>query len=49
MMKGGISFATPNNKNMDAKVVNGHVYTLEEELSSKWLDWRPKIDISGKK
>jgi paraquat-inducible protein B len=50
LLAGGIAFATPENKNKQAKGVqstNGNVFYLYGELDQDWLEWQPKIQLKS--
>jgi paraquat-inducible protein B len=42
-VKGGISFATPND--VGAIAPEGYAFTLEEDVDDDWLDWSPEINL----
>ncbi|MEL6330034.1 MAG: MlaD family protein [Planctomycetota bacterium] len=45
VLSGGIAFATPNR--FDEPAEPGHVFELEPEADSDWLDWDPAIELAG--
>ncbi|PIE74532.1 MAG: hypothetical protein CSA18_04570 [Deltaproteobacteria bacterium] len=43
ILKGGISFATPDNKNMGPQADKGDSFKLFDKPKKKWLEWRPVL------
>ncbi|MBU0993655.1 MAG: MCE family protein [Proteobacteria bacterium] len=48
LVSGGIAFATPENKEMGHMARENDTYQLYNDPKSKWLKWRPEIDLSEK-
>lgn len=42
---GGISFSTPDTKDMGNPITNGHHFTLHNDPDDKWLNWSPALEI----
>lgn len=48
MIKGGIAFATPDNKKASRRAKPGQLYILHETQEEEWLDWEPDVRILEK-
>jgi paraquat-inducible protein B len=46
LLSGGIAFATPE-KGMGDVAPDGAEFALYDERKKEWLDWSPKIELSG--
>lgn len=42
---GGISFSTPDEKDMGNLITNGHHFTLHNDPDDKWLNWSPALEL----
>ena len=43
IVEGGISFATPDNKEMGNAAFSGYTFPLFEKPENEWLNWAPRI------
>jgi paraquat-inducible protein B len=48
IIKGGIAFATPDNKEASRRAKPGQRYLLHETPEEDWLDWEPDVQILEK-
>lgn len=44
---GGISFSTPDKKEMGNRITNGHHFILHNDPDDKWLNWSPALEIGN--
>jgi paraquat-inducible protein B len=44
---GGISFSTPDKKDMGNRITNGHHFILHNDPDDKWLHWSPALKIGN--
>jgi paraquat-inducible protein B len=45
LIAGGISFSTPNDKEMGESVPNGYHFELNANPDDKWLNWSPELQL----
>ena len=45
LISGGISFSTPDEKNMGNRVSNGQHFPLHSDPDDKWLNWSPALEL----
>jgi paraquat-inducible protein B len=45
LLKGGIAFSTPNNKEMGKVANNNSIFEIFDEPEEEWLQWNPKISL----
>ncbi len=49
ILAGGIALATPDGKKMGSPANPGHHFVLQDKMDEDWLDWKPKIELTGSK
>ena len=47
LLKGGIAFSTPNNKDMGKVADSDSVFEIYDEPQEDWIQWNPKIPLDG--
>ncbi|MEN8199024.1 MAG: MlaD family protein [Thermodesulfobacteriota bacterium] len=47
VLSGGISFSTPNKKDMGNRVANGRHFALHSEPDDDWLNWSPALELGN--
>ncbi len=45
ILDGGISFSTPEKKDMGNRVTNGHHFILHSDPDDAWLNWSPTLEL----
>lgn len=45
LIAGGISFSTPDDKEMGNRIANGHHFELSADPDDKWLNWSPELQL----
>jgi len=45
LIAGGISFSTPDGKDMGNRIANGHHFSLNADPDDEWLNWSPELQL----